>query len=283
MLVVASVACVALVYVRRRRRIRKREGSKSKESMAVIPRYCVVCDEDEQPTYAEALTSECEHGQLNCCVSCLRQFVDIRLRDREPVRCVDTKCKAIIPYETIREIATPSIFERYDMQLAQILLESREDFIWCAHPTCENGIIHEKCNSSNNNGDAVRCNECGSRTCIAHKRLFRECTECRNRQDEIRRWTFRNWFGNGGRTRHRTQQSASPLQLSNTQFEISANERELRRRSTYKRCPRCNQGIEKSGGCNSMICRCGHEFCWQCLRSNGSHSVTCPSHRLTRW
>jgi len=30
-----------------------------------------------------------------------------------------------------------------------------------------------------------------------------------------------------------------------------------------KRCPKCNEYIEKNGGCDHMTCRCGHEFSWQ--------------------
>ena len=34
-----------------------------------------------------------------------------------------------------------------------------------------------------------------------------------------------------------------------------------------KRCPRCQYGIEKDGGCLHMTCkRCTHEFWWCCLR-----------------
>lgn len=30
--------------------------------------------------------------------------------------------------------------------------------------------------------------------------------------------------------------------------------------STMQQCPRCNNWIEKSEGCNHMTCKCGHEF-----------------------
>jgi len=32
-----------------------------------------------------------------------------------------------------------------------------------------------------------------------------------------------------------------------------------------KQCPRCQVNIQKSGGCNHMKCRCGHEFFWDTL------------------
>lgn len=33
-----------------------------------------------------------------------------------------------------------------------------------------------------------------------------------------------------------------------------------------KRCPRCNEPIEKNGGCDHMTCRCSHEFWWSSLQ-----------------
>ncbi|EEP82693.1 predicted protein [Uncinocarpus reesii 1704] len=34
-----------------------------------------------------------------------------------------------------------------------------------------------------------------------------------------------------------------------------------------KRCPKCRMGVRRMFGCNTMGCRCGFTFCWECLRS----------------
>ena len=44
--------------------------------------------------------------------------------------------------------------------------------------------------------------------------------------------------------------------------------------SKSKDCPKCENPIEKNGGCNHMVCyhgQCKYNFCWMCL---GEYSIT---------
>jgi ariadne-1 len=42
-----------------------------------------------------------------------------------------------------------------------------------------------------------------------------------------------------------------------------------------KPCPRCAKPVEKNGGCNLVLCRCGQAFCWLCGRGTGrAHTWT---------
>eukprot|EP00438_Fugacium_kawagutii_P028640 Skav218554 [mRNA] locus=scaffold2599:268401:272231:- [translate_table: standard] len=46
-------------------------------------------------------------------------------------------------------------------------------------------------------------------------------------------------------------------------------------KANTKLCPKCQNPIEKNGGCMHMTCRkpggCGHEFCWICMKSWRDH------------
>mmetsp|Transcript_28250 Transcript_28250/g.65338 ORF Transcript_28250/g.65338 Transcript_28250/m.65338 type:complete len:508 (+) Transcript_28250:70-1593(+) len=48
-------------------------------------------------------------------------------------------------------------------------------------------------------------------------------------------------------------------------------------RVNTKPCPKCQNSIEKNGGCMHMTCRkpggCGHEFCWICMGDWSKHST----------
>lgn len=46
-------------------------------------------------------------------------------------------------------------------------------------------------------------------------------------------------------------------------------------KANTKLCPKCQNPIEKNGGCMHMTCRkpggCGHEFCWICMKKWNDH------------
>lgn len=54
---------------------------------------------------------------------------------------------------------------------------------------------------------------------------------------------------------------------------------ELAEANKWKACPKCGNMVERSDGCNDMVCRCGQGFCYTCgdafeLR----RSCACPVH-----
>ena len=50
-----------------------------------------------------------------------------------------------------------------------------------------------------------------------------------------------------------------------------------------KKCPKCNAPIEKDGGCPHMLCKCGAQICWWCMKcfktATGCyyHQSSCPA------
>lgn len=43
-------------------------------------------------------------------------------------------------------------------------------------------------------------------------------------------------------------------------------------------CRRCKNGVEKSSGCNKLMCRCGYKFCYQCGIEDAQCKCTPSSH-----
>ncbi|EKD14435.1 RING finger protein [Drepanopeziza brunnea f. sp. 'multigermtubi' MB_m1] len=49
---------------------------------------------------------------------------------------------------------------------------------------------------------------------------------------------------------------------------LEATTGEILEKEDFKRCPECAIGIQKIGGCDLVVCRCGTCFCWECLQLN---------------
>ena len=55
----------------------------------------------------------------------------------------------------------------------------------------------------------------------------------------------------------------------------SANDLAFRKWASIRQikpCPSCGIVIEKNGGCNLMVCHCGHRWCWSCGLAAASHN-----------
>ncbi|KAI5854248.1 hypothetical protein BZA05DRAFT_393655 [Tricharina praecox] len=90
---------------------------------------------------------------------------------------------------------------------------------------------------------ALRCSDCGTKTCAvctgkAHSRLL--CV------------------------RHNTQQTEQSLE-------------ELAKRNHWRRCPYCKVLVIRAGGCATMFCRCGYNWCYKCGKG------PCTSCKCIRW
>ncbi|MBA7489579.1 hypothetical protein ES702_00113 [subsurface metagenome] len=50
----------------------------------------------------------------------------------------------------------------------------------------------------------------------------------------------------------------------------------------WKACPQCREMIERTEGCDHMICECGQEFCYRCGRSY-QPPIPCNCHGQNQW
>lgn len=61
-------------------------------------------------------------------------------------------------------------------------------------------------------------------------------------------------------------------------FKLDKSLVELAKKERWRRCPKCSFYIERSEGCDNMLCRCGCRFCYNCGRRHANgHARTCYS------
>ena len=59
------------------------------------------------------------------------------------------------------------------------------------------------------------------------------------------------------------KENAHPGEDCQENKEMQAT-RKLAEERNWKACPRCRAIVEKTEGCNHMVCRCTEEFCYRC-------------------
>lgn len=225
---------------------------------------CHVCCENGTETVIPAakVTSQCSKLR-NVCDRCLAHHLREQIRGKGdifnlPCLCnAGQQCPVKLGFAHVRKYADKEIFEQYDDLLTRRMLESQDEFCWCSANGCGSGQLH----ASQDSNPIMRCHACAARTCFTHGCPWHQGRTCAE------------YDRDAGRS-----DEVALLQL----LENSS--------STIKKCPQCNQGIEKNSGCNHMTCRCGHQFCWLCLSpylgpngiraiGNSAHQPSCRDYR----
>jgi len=177
------------------------------------------------------------------CLDCWRRFVSLAVEEGKG--CLELRCPAVECGERLRSdqvlrmCASPPLAERYRRFVIDAFVEEHHSRKWCPGAGCSFASERPAARAS------VRC-ECGMTWCFDCSNDDHQPVPCAC----VQKWQKKQ------------------LDEGNDIQWIMAN---------TKPCPKCNNPIEKNGGCMHMTCRkpggCGHEFCWICMSDWDGHSV----------
>ncbi|KAG2497384.1 hypothetical protein HYH03_004542 [Edaphochlamys debaryana] len=262
-------------------------GMEAGPSGVVGPITCQVCYSEAEP--AEATTMDCGH---TFCNDCWRQHFKTQIGDGQArtIRCMAHKCGVVCDEEKVCILLkcdrgpasasgagagsgasasgsgasaaaggsggsggaggeTGEALERYTRSLALSYVEDNARVNFCPSvPWCGHAIQVD--------GDPFVEPECKCGKVFCFKCLKDPHTPCTCKMwDE---WDekihgdseTRNWF------------------MANT-----------------KPCPKCSKPVEKNGGCNLVMCKCGQAFCWLCGAATGTAHTwqKIEGHSCGRW
>ena len=184
-----------------------------------------------------------ECGHLFC-TSCWKEYLATKIVQDGislSIQCPSGGCQVLVNDATVLQLLKDSEHAtKYELLITNNLVECNGLMRWCPAPYCHNAV-----HVSSGGMQEVKCT-CGHRYCFMCAEDWHGPVSC---------LTLRKW----------AKKCADDSETVNW---INANTKE---------CPKCNNPIEKNGGCNHMQCRklsCGYNFCWICLGSWKNHNYS---------
>ena len=209
-----------------------------KEGVESFGDNCLTCFDEEKE---KLFSLSCGH---QFCEDCWTEYLKEKLKSplgALQVRCPQHNCTCIVGEEIYKKfIKDKNLLEKLNKAIYKNFINRNEDFKQCPNPHC-----HYYSKSNMHSAREVKC-KCGKTYCFkCSKETHRPCS-C----EMIEKWNKLN------------------DNSKNDEKWIEANTKE---------CPHCHQKIEKSKGCNYMLCDkrvggCGHAFCYVCETDWAKHS-----------
>ncbi|XP_010431628.1 PREDICTED: E3 ubiquitin-protein ligase RNF144A-like [Camelina sativa] len=199
---------------------------------------CTICLNDDIDADQMFLVAKCGHM---FCSECFKRHIEVELRQRSLIRCPQYhRCYSLLTYRNCVNILTPKLKEMWQQRIKDdsIPVTNR---VYCPNPRCS--TLMSKTELSAHIGVRRRCVKCSEPFCISCKVPWHTNLSC-----------------NGYKKLH-----PNPT-IGDEKLKRLANKK------LWRQCNKCQQMIELSDGCVSVLCRCGHEFCYRC----GADAGGCP-------
>lgn len=245
---------------------------------------CQVCSDELDPLlqFQVTVASNCNHAP-EICLACWEQHIVAQADTKswDSISCPHADCGVILDYVDMQRFAPSDIFRRYDKYQMNKTLQSAPEFRLCAHEGCKSGGFVEGYDLAS---EYITCADCQRNTCLGCNLIHHDGQTCEE---------YRVWLADAPRRAEVDRAEKARMEKLKRAEEKSA--KYLDRRA--KTCPnaKCGAVIQKTSGCDHMIClACRHEFCWVCFadyktilrEGNQRHAAKChyysggiPGHR----
>uniref|UniRef100_A0A8C5KCS6 E3 ubiquitin-protein ligase RNF14 n=2 Tax=Jaculus jaculus TaxID=51337 RepID=A0A8C5KCS6_JACJA len=227
--------------------------------------------------FCEKLGSKCMCF-LDCkhvyCRACLKDYFEIQIRDGQvqSLNCPEPKCPSVATPGQVKELVEAESFARYDRLLLQSTLDMMPDVVYCPRPCCQLPVMQEP-------GCTMGiCPSCSFAFCTLCRLTYHAMAPCKVDADKLKE--LRKEYLQADEANKRLLEQRYGKRVIQKALEEMRSKTWLDNNS--KSCPSCGTPIQKSDGCNKMLCPgCKHYFCWICMgslsRANPYKHFTDPS------
>ena len=191
------------------------------------------------------------------CKDCITGYLEVRIKDGnvQNIGCPEEKCTSEASPAQIKDLVSSELFTKYDSVLLNATLDTMSDIIYCPRRSCQYPVSCEP------NDQMANCPMCQYAFCIYCKMVYHGIEPCRAQTTETHQLV----------TEYQEASIEQKLQLEKRygkkqlQVLVENTMSEDWIKTNSQKCPNCNAAIEKSDGCNKMVCwRCNIAFCWLC-------------------
>ncbi|CAN6810563.1 unnamed protein product [Brassica oleracea] len=217
-----------------------REGSEPGGEPDEIEVECPICLCEVDDGYS---LEGCSHL---FCKACLLEQLEASMRnfDAFPILCSHTDCGAPIVLADMRALLSQEkLDELFKASLSSFVTTSDGNFRFCSTPDCPS--VYRVAVGPRESGEPFICGACNAETCRRCHLEYHPYITCE---------------------RYKLFKEDPDMSL-----------KDWAKGKNVKECPFCKSTIEKSEGCNHLLCRCGKHICWVCL-DFFTHQEPCYEH-----
>ncbi|XP_043584650.1 E3 ubiquitin-protein ligase RNF14-like isoform X2 [Bombus pyrosoma] len=191
------------------------------------------------------------------CKDCIAGYLEIRIKDGnvQNIYCPEEKCTSEATPAQIKDLVSSELFAKYDSILLNATLDTMGDIVYCPRRNCQYPVSREP------NEQVANCPICQYAFCVYCKMVYHGIEPCKVYSAEIHK-VVAEYQEAPDDKKQQMEQRYGKKQLQ-TLVENAMSENWIK--SNSQKCPKCQAAIEKSDGCNKMVCwRCNTYFCWLC-------------------
>ncbi|GAB2291591.1 hypothetical protein Dimus_025847 [Dionaea muscipula] len=206
---------------------------------------CDICSDDKYHEESFSIMG-CDHSY---CSDCVRNYVASKLENGvSQITCPVPNCNGLLDPEYCRDILPLDVYVRWGKSLCESVISASQKF-YCPFKDCSAMMI-------NDGAETVTKSEC-----LNCHRLF--CAQCKVAwHDGVDCGEYQKL--------NEDERGREDIML-----------RKLANNNKWRRCPICKIYVERTKGCNYIVCRCRVSFCYNCGAINNDHvHHRCPQCNL---
>jgi hypothetical protein len=204
------------------------------------------------------VTLPCGHDIT--CSACWGKYIVALLEDGQAahLQCIEPSCACPVPLEEAKKVISAQKYAHLERQVLNSYVDSNPLMKWCPRPGCGCSIsLAQQVHSDamlvkalkGHTPLTVHC-KCGHAFCWHCGETAHEPALC----EQVKQWK----------------------KLLTEEHRQEDHESEVWVSAHTQPCPNCSAKVQRSGGCNHMVCSvCGQHFCYVCGRDwslHGPHS-----------